>query len=353
VKALVPSGGTGSRLRPITHTSAKQLIPVANKPILDYVLRDIVAAGVTDIGIVTGDTGAEIEAFAGDGARWGARVSYLPQDAPRGLAHTVLIARDYLGDEPFIMYLGDNILRDGVAAFVREFERERPAAQILTVRVADPRRYGNVEMDGDRVARLVEKPQEPQSALALAGVYLFDARVHDAVRAIQPSARGELEITEAIQWLVDRGEPVRAVEAEGWWKDTGRVEDLLDANRLVLESTEASVRGDVDEASSVTGAVVVEPGARIENSTLRGPLCVGAGTVVRDSFVGPFTSIGPNCVVEDSELEHSVILEGCRLTGVQRLEDSLLGRDVVVERTDRKPKSYRLVVGDHGEVGIV
>ena len=353
MKALIPSGGAGVRLRPITHTSAKQLVPVANVPILHYVLDDVAEAGITECGIVVGETADEIRDAVGDGAPWGLNVTYIEQDAPRGLAHTVLIARDFLRDDPFVMYLGDNMLRDGIAGFVRAFEGSGLGAQIMVTPVADPRQFGVVVLEGDRVVRLEEKPQQPPSDLALVGVYLFDARIHDAVRTLEPSGRGELEITEAIQRLVDEGVPVGVHRVEGWWKDTGRLEDLLEANRLVLEGIAPRTDGSVDAASRVEGAVVLEPGARIENSTLRGPLVIGRDTVVRDSFIGPYTSIGPQCTVEDSEIEHSVIMEECSISGIHRLEDSLLGRGVVVARTDGRPKSYRLMVGDHGRVGIV
>jgi len=353
VKALIPAGGAGTRLRPITHTSAKQLVPVANKPILFYVLDDVAEAGVVETGIVVGETGDEIRDAVGDGSAWGLKVSYIEQEAPLGLAHTVLIARDFLGEDPFVMYLGDNMLRDGIVPFVQRFEGSGCSAQIMVTPVEEPEQYGVVEMDGDLVVRLVEKPAERISDLALVGVYLFDPSVHDAVRALRPSGRGELEITEAIQWLLDKGKDVTVHRVEGWWKDTGQPEDLLEANRLVLEGSESNNEGEVDAASKLSGTVILQKGARIENSKLRGPLIVGPNTVIKNSFIGPFTSIGPDCVVEDSEIEHSVIMEECRLRGVRRLEDSLLGRAVVVERSDERPRSYQLMVGDTGRVGLI
>ena len=353
MKALIPSGGAGTRLRPITHTSAKQLVPVANKPILFYVLDDIAEAGVVETGIVVGETGDEIRDAVGDGSNWGLKVTYIEQEAPLGLAHTVLVARDFLGEDPFVMYLGDNMLRDGIVPFVKRFEAEGCAAQIMVTHVEQPEQYGVVEMDGERVVRLVEKPQERISDLALVGVYLFDASVHDAVRALAPSGRGELEITEAIQWLLDKGNDVKVHRVQGWWKDTGQPEDLLEANRLVLEGSQPANEGEVDAASKLSGTVILQKGARIQNSKLRGPLIIGPNTVIKDSFIGPFTSIGPDCMVEDSEIEHSVIMEECRLRGVRRLEDSLLGRGVVVERSDDRPRSYQLMVGDSGRVGLI
>ena len=353
MKALVPAGGTGSRLRPITHTSAKQLVPVANKPILFYGLEALAAAGITEVGLVVGDTQAEITEAVGSGEAWGMRATYIRQDAPRGLAHCVLVGHEFLGEDDFVMYLGDNILKGGVTGIVREFETAKPNAQILLASVAEPQRFGVAELDGDRIVRLVEKPAVPPSDFALVGVYVFDAHIHEAVRSIRPSGRGELEITDAIQWLIDAGLDVRAHRIEGWWKDTGRLEDLLEANRLILEDLEGAVRGIVDKASTLVGSVVVEEGATVQSSTIRGPAVIGRYASVMDSFIGPYTSIGDGCVIEDSEIEHSVIMQGCRIRGMHRLEDSLLGREVVVERSDSKPKAYRLMVGDHGRVGVV
>ncbi|MGH9036541.1 MAG: glucose-1-phosphate thymidylyltransferase [Acidimicrobiia bacterium] len=354
MKALVLAGGAGTRLRPITHTSAKQLVPLANKPILFYGLESIAAAGVREVGIVVGDTAAAIEAAVGDGSRFGLSVTYLRQEAPLGLAHAVLIARDYLGDEPFVMYLGDNLLVGGINAFVDEFVRERPAAQVLLTKVEHPENFGVAELGPDgRLVRLVEKPKEPKSDLALIGVYLFDASVHAAVAAISPSWRGELEITDAIQYLLDTGHVVRPHVLEGPWIDTGKLQDLLEANRIVLEAVEHSVHGSVDAESRLVGRVVVEEGAEIVRSVVRGPVALGAGCRIVDSYIGPYSSIGPNCVVIDSEIEHSVILEGSRVEGVRRIEDSLIGRDALVCRSDSQPRAYRFMLSDHSEARVV
>jgi len=358
VKALILAGGAGTRLRPITHTSAKQLVPVANKPILFYGIEAMVAAGIKDIGVIVGDTRAEVMAALGDGSRWGAEITFIPQDAPLGLAHCVLIAGDFLGDDDFVMYLGDNLLEQDVAAFVYAFESARvgaepPAAQILLKRVPDPHRFGIAELDArGHVVRLVEKPADPPSDLALVGVYLFDRTIHDAVRAIEPSPRGELEITDAIQWLVDHGSRVRQEVLSGWWIDTGKLTPLLEANRLLLERIEPRIDGEVDEGSVLDGRVVVEAGARVVNSTLRGPLVIGAGAVVEHSFVGPFSAIGDRCEVRHSEIEHSVVMEGSRILDIQRLEDSLIGKDAVVSRTQVRPRALRLMVGDHCQVDV-
>ena len=353
MKALIPSGGAGTRLRPITHTSAKQLVPIANKPILFYGLEALAAAGIREVGLVVGDTAPEIEEAVGDGSPWGIEVTYIPQEAPLGLAHTVLISRDFLGEDDFVMYLGDNVLKGGITNLVRAFTERPCAAQILLAHVLDPQRFGVAELDGDRIVRLIEKPETPPSDLALVGVYLFTPLIHEAVRAIQPSGRGELEITDAIQWLIDNGHEVRPHLVEGWWKDTGKLNDLLDANRLIMEDLKPERSGTVDEASSLVGAVVLQEGSVVENSTIRGPAVVGRGTRVIDTFIGPYTAIGDACVIEDSEIEHSVIMERCVVRGMHRLEDSLLGKEVTVERSDDKPKAYRLMVGDHGRVGVI
>lgn len=358
MKALILAGGAGTRLRPITHTSAKQLVPVANKPILFYGIEAMVAAGITEIGVIVGDTRDEVMAALGDGSQWGASITFIPQDAPLGLAHCVLIASDFLGDDDFVMYLGDNLLEQDLAAFVHAFESQRhsfdpPAAQILLKRVPDPHRFGIAELDAEgNVVRLVEKPADPPTDLALVGVYLFDRTINDAVRAIAPSPRGELEITDAIQWLVDQGRRVRQEELTGWWIDTGKLTPLLEANRLLLEKIETRVDGEVDEASVLDGRVVVEAGARIVNSTLRGPLVIGAGTVVEHSFVGPFSAIGNDCRVTHSEIEHSVVMESSTITDIPRLEDSLIGKDVVVTRTQARPRALRLMVGDHCQIDV-
>ena len=355
MKGLILSGGAGTRLRPITHTSAKQLVPIANKPILFYGIEDMVAAGITDIGIVIGETGDEIRAAVGDGSALGASVTYLPQEAPLGLAHCVLIAQEFLGDDAFVMYLGDNMLEQGLTEFVERFDdrTDGAAAQILLAEVDDPRQFGVAELGPDgEVVRLVEKPSVPPSNLALVGVYLFDRHIHDAVRAIEPSPRGELEITDAIQWLIDAGHRVRHEVLAGWWIDTGKKDPLLDCNRLVLETLEPAVHGSVDGESRLDGRVVIEVGASVVRSTVRGPAIIGAGTVVADSYIGPFTSIAAGCEVVEAEIEHSVVLEGSRIAGVERVVDSLIGRDASVERSGVRPKALRLMLGDHSRVEV-
>ncbi len=358
MKALILAGGAGTRLRPITHTRAKQLVPVANKPILFYGLEAMAEAGIKEIGMIVGDTEAEVRAAVGDGSRWGLEVTYIPQAAPLGLAHCVLIAREFLGDDDFVMYLGDNLIRQGVKEFSDRFAVERrqldpAAAHILLAQVPDPHRFGIAELDDDgQVVRLVEKPVEPKSDLALVGVYLFGPAIHAAVATIEPSSRGELEITDAIQWLVDHGHRVRTEVLVGWWIDTGKLTPLLEANRLILETLERRIDGTVDADSRVEGRVVIEAGAVVEHSQIRGPAIIGAGTRIVHSFVGPFTAIDEDCEILHSEVEHSVILARTRVDHAGRLEDSLLGRDVEVTRSALLPRATRLMVGDDCRIDL-
>ncbi|WP_436758539.1 glucose-1-phosphate thymidylyltransferase [Streptosporangium sp. V21-05] len=353
MKALVLAGGSGTRLRPITHTSAKQLVPVANKPVLFYGLEAIAAAGVREIGIVVGDTHAEIEAAVGDGRAFGLEVTYIRQRAPLGLAHAVLVAHDYLGDDDFVMYLGDNFIVGGIDDVVERFTRERPAAHIMLTKVGDPRQFGVAELDATgRVVGLEEKPPVPKSDLALVGVYLFTAAIHEAVAELKPSWRGELEITDAVHWLIADGRRVESSVISGYWKDTGNVTDMLEVNRLVLESLEPRVDGLVDDASQLIGRVVVEPGAEIERSRVVGPAIIGPGARIRDSYIGPFTSIAAGCAVSGSEIEYSIVLPRSSIAGVSRIEASLIGHDVEVTPAPTTPRAHRLVLGDHSKVQI-
>ena len=353
MKALVLAGGSGTRLRPITSTSAKQLVPVANKPILFFGLEQIAAAGIVEVGIIVGDTAADIEAAVGDGSAFGLQVTYLRQTAPLGLAHAVLTAADYLGDDDFVMFLGDNLIEGGIGHLVDAFAADRPAAQLLLKQVADPQRFGvAVVDDAGRIERLVEKPADPPSDLALVGVYLFTPAIIDAARRITPSGRGELEITDAIQQLLDDGQTVRASRVEGWWLDTGKKDELLEANRIVLTTVKRRIDGDVDDASTLTGEVVVEAGAVVRGSVVRGPAVIGADARLTDCYVGPFTSIASGCVVERSELEFSVLMEDCHVTDVGRMEGSLLGREVHVARSTTRPTAQRFLLGDHSRVEV-
>ncbi|WP_419917533.1 sugar phosphate nucleotidyltransferase [Candidatus Poriferisocius sp.] len=377
MKGLILSGGAGTRLRPLTHTRAKQLVPIANKPVLFYGIEDMAAAGITEIAIVVGDTHQEIRDAVGTGERFGVSVTYIHQEAPLGLAHCVLIARDFLGDDCFVMYLGDNMLEQGLAGFVAQFEQQRKQdsrlatdsralddsqpstdcragrcrAQILLAPVGNPSSFGVAEIgpDGD-VVNLVEKPRDPPSNLALVGVYIFDASIHEAVRAIEPSARGELEITDAIHWLIRTGHRVDHRILEGWWIDTGKKDPLLECNRLVLDTITRQVDGMVDDTSRVEGRVVVAEGVRIVSSTVRGPVVIGAGSRIENTFIGPYTSIGANCVITDSELDHSVVLDGSHVIGINRITDSLIGQHVRVVRSPDHRSAARLLLGDHSQV---
>jgi glucose-1-phosphate thymidylyltransferase len=353
VKALILSGGAGTRLRPITHTSAKQLVPIANKPILFYGLEAIADAGIKEVGVVVGDTAEEIMAAVGDGSRWGLKTTYIRQEAPLGLAHAVLVSEAFLGDDDFVMYLGDNVIKGGVSALVDEFRETGPDSMILLAHVRDPQRFGVAELRDGRIARLIEKPKDPPSDLALVGVYLFTSAILEAARNIKPSWRDELEITDAIQYLIDEGKDVRPHVIAGWWKDTGKLEDLLEANRIMLDDIEPRLDGSVGDDSEIVGRVVVEAGAEIARSTIRGPAIIGAGTRIVDSFIGPYTAVSDRCLIQDSEIEHSVIWEGSTIIGIHRLEDSLIGKEVVVDRSQRKPKAYRLMLGDHSRVDVI
>ncbi len=353
MKALVLAGGSGTRLRPITHTSAKQLVPVANKPILFYGLEQIRDAGITDIGIIVGETAEEIRAAVGDGTALGIKATYIPQDEPLGLAHALLCGEDFLGEDDFVMFLGDNLIEGGITPMVRDFEERRPDAQILLKQVNDPERFGVAELDDEgAIVRLVEKPEVPPSDMALVGVYLFTPAIFEAAKAIEPSARGELEITDAIQHLIDDGHTVRSSVVTGWWLDTGKKDELLSANRIVLGGLRRRVDGAVDEDSEVVGSVVIEEGAELISSNVRGPAIIGAGTRLVDTYVGPFTSIASDCLIERTEIEFAVVLERCTVKDIPRIEGSLLGRDVTITRGERKPAAYRFMLGDDSQVGL-
>jgi glucose-1-phosphate thymidylyltransferase len=355
LKGLILSGGKGTRLRPITYTSAKQLVPVANKPVLFYGIEAMAAAGIREVGIIIApETGGEIRDAAGDGEQFGVKITYIEQDAPLGLAHAVLTAEPFLGSDPFVMYLGDNLLQGGIEDLVANFRRNQPEALILLTRVPDPQNYGVAELNAEGgVTQLVEKPAEPATDLALVGVYMFTPRIHEAARSIRPSGRGELEITDAIQWLVDAQHPVESHVVRGWWKDTGRLDDMLEANRLILETLERRVDGELTD-SQIDGRVVVEAGAVLERSTVRGPAVIGAGARLVDAYIGPYTAIGRNCTIDSAEIEHSILLEGSSVKGLDgRMESSLLGRDVVIARGERQPRAYRFMVGDSSEIGIL
>jgi glucose-1-phosphate thymidylyltransferase len=355
LRGLILSGGAGTRLRPITYTSAKQLVPVANKPVLFYGIEALVEAGVKEIGIVIApDTGDEITAAAGDGSDFGCSITYIPQAQPLGLAHAVLTAEEFLGRSPFVMYLGDNLLAEGITGLVSAFRDSQPDALILLTRVDDPSSYGVAELDGERVVRLVEKPKEPPSDLALVGVYLFGPPIFDAARSLEPSWRGELEITEAIDRLIEDGRRVESRVVSGWWKDTGQLADMLEANRLVLEELDPHIDGEVSDDCRVEGRVAVEAGAAVSGSVVRGPAVIGTGARISEAFIGPYTSIGAEVEITRSEVENSILLAGARVTDLgTRLEASLLGRNVSLTRSDGMPKTLRMMVGDNSEIELI
>ena len=351
MKGLVLAGGAGTRLRPITHTSAKQLVPIGNRPVLDFGLESISEAGITQTGIIVGETHREIRAHVGDGSRYGLEITYIHQPEPLGLAHAVLVACDFIGDDDFVMYLGDNLLTNGITDVVNRFRPGEAAAQVMLAKVSNPEQFGVAVLDeAGRVARLVEKPADPPSDLALVGVYLFSSRIVDAARAIRPAARGELEITDAVQWLIDNGDRVDAhIVSTGWWKDTGKLEDLLDANRIVLDALVPRNDGTLRD-SSTQGRVVIDHDVELIDSFVRGPAIIGRGTRLTRTFIGPYTSIAPDCEIVDSAIEHSVVLDHSTIRGVERLEDSLIGKRAMIGRSDRRPRAHRLMVGDHSQV---
>src|SRR5829696_2294359 len=355
LRGLILSGGKGTRLRPITHTSAKQLVPVANKPVLFYGIEAMAAAGIREIGIIIApETGDEIRAMAGDGSQFGVEITYIPQEEPLGLAHAVLTAEPFLGDAPFVMYLGDNLLQGGIADLVTAFRENEPDALILLTPVPDPENYGVAELNGSNtVKRLVEKPKEPATDLALVGVYMFTSGIHDAARAIRPSWRDELEITDAIQHLVDQGMAVDPHIVRGWWKDTGQVQDMLDANRLILDDVAERVEGELID-SRIEGRVVIEPGVVLERASVRGPAIIGAGSRITDAYIGPYSAVGENVTIERAELEYSIVLNGSSVRDLQgRIEASLIGRNVAIGRSPALPKAYRFVIGDNAEIAIL
>jgi glucose-1-phosphate thymidylyltransferase len=356
MKAIILSGGKGTRLRPLTYTGAKQLVPVANKPILWYGIESIVAAGITDIGIIISpETGNEVREKTGNGDRFGAKISYILQEEPAGLAHAVKVAQPFLGDSPFVMYLGDNLVQSDLNLFLGEFRAKNLDALTLLCRVPNPTAFGVAKVDETgRVLQLVEKPKVPPSDLALVGIYLFSPTVHHAIANIQPSPRGELEITDAIQYLIDAGKLVEARQIQGWWLDTGKKDDLLEANRVILDSCIGStIQGNVDEDSQVIGRVQIGKGSKIINSTIRGPVVIGENCHIEDCFIGPYSSIADQVTLIHADLEHSVLLQGARVTGVhQRIVDSLVGQRAQIKEAPKRPKALRFMVGDDSQIEL-
>ena len=354
MKALIASGGRGTRLRPITHTQNKHLIPIANKPILHYAIEAATGSGIRDIAIVHNADSNEVPNAIGDGSRWGARITYIPQLTPGGLSQVVALSEKFMGKDKFIFYLGDNMVVGGVKRFVDEFEKSGCNCFLTLAKVKDPERFGVPEIRDGRIISVEEKPKNPKSSFAVSGIYLYDSCIFEAVKSIKPSARGELEISDAHQYLIDKGYKVGYAEITGWWKDTGKPSDLLEANRLVLDNITSAIRGNVDAQSSVVGKAIIEKGARIINSVVRGPAIIGENCVIEDSYIGPFTAIGNNTVVRKSEVEYSIILRDCRILSVGiRLEGSILGNDVEVVEGSGKPRVHRFMIGDQSRVEVV
>jgi glucose-1-phosphate thymidylyltransferase len=357
VKGVVLAGGKGTRLRPLTFTGAKQLVPIANKPVIFYAIEDLVEAGITDIGVVVPADSQmarqQIMTALGDGAAFGATITYIDQDAPKGLAHAVSICREFVGDEKFVVYLGDNFIREGIVPQVQAFRSGTMNALLLLYRVPEPQGLGIAVVEDGRVVELQEKPQVPKSDLAIIGIYLLDRHFFEVAEGLTPSARGELEITDALARLITLGYTVQPEIVTGWWIDTGKHHDMLTANRLVLETIETCVAGHVDAQSQVDGRVTIEPGVEIVHSIVRGPAIIGRGTRIVDSFIGPFTSVGPCCLIEHSEVEHSIVMEGSTISHLPwRVEGSLIGRNVELSRSTLKPRAHKLLLGDYSQVRL-
>jgi glucose-1-phosphate thymidylyltransferase len=355
MKAIILAGGKGTRLKPLTNTLAKQLIPVANKPILYYAMEQITRAGINDIGIVISpENGKQIQENVGDGSRWKARITYIVQSVPGGLAHAVKTARNFLGDSSFLMFLGDNLIQGGIAGFVEEFKVHSPEALILLKKVSNPRSFGVAELDGaGKVVQLVEKPREPKSDLAVVGVYLFTPRIHESISRIKPSWRNELEITDAIQDLLDSGLTVRSHILDGWWLDTGNKDDLLEANRVVLDDlVQRNLNGEIDSRSEITGRVEIQAGARIESSIIRGPVSIGRGCLIKDSYIGPFTSIASETKIDHSFIEYSIVLENASIFNIERIIYSVIGRGSIIKRNASDQADQKIFVGDYTNLVI-
>jgi glucose-1-phosphate thymidylyltransferase len=353
LKALIASGGRGTRLRPITHTQNKHLIPIANKPILHYSIEAAVEAGIKQVGIVHNADSREVPDYIGDGSRWGIKITYIPQQVPGGLAQVVQLAEDFIGDDKFIFYLGDNMLVGGIKRFVEEFEKSSCNCYLTLAKVKDPERFGVPEIRDGRIIRVDEKPERPKSGYAVAGIYLYDRNIFDAVRSLKPSARGELEISDAHTWLIERGLKVGFTEITGWWKDTGKPTDLLEANRLVLDNIEPHIDVEINKQSDVAGRVVVEKGSQIINSKIRGPVIIGKDCIIENSYIGPYTSLGDRTMVRNSEIEYSIILRECKIISVGiRIEGSILGNDVEIVEANGKPRVHRFMIGDQSRIEV-
>ncbi len=358
MKALITSGGKGTRLRPLTHTSNKHLIPIANKPMIHYVIEAVIQAGIKEIGIVINiETGDEIKEALGKGDKWGVKFTYILQEAPRGLAHVVKVSQDFIKKTPFVFYLGDNVLVGGIERFIEEFIKNKNNCQLILAKVKEPQRFGVAELKDGRVIRVEEKPKKPRSPFAITGIYLYDHSIFEAVNNITPSSRGELEISDAHQYLINNGYVVGYSEITGWWKDTGKPEDLLEANRLILDKIidgyDPMILGDVDSSSDIVGKVIIEKGAKVINSAIRGPVIIGENTLIKNSYIGPFTSIYYGCEIKNSEIEYSILLENCKIVDASvRIKRSLLGRGVKIYKNTSKPSTHKFILGDQSTIKL-
>ncbi len=353
MKALIASGGRGTRLRPITHTQNKHLIPIANKPILFYAIETVVEAGIKEIAIVHNADSQEVPQFVGDGSRWGAKITYLPQEKPGGLAQVVALADSFVGNDKFVFYLGDNMVVGGIKRFIDEFEQSGSNCFLTLAKVKDPERFGVPEIQDGKIIRVEEKPKAPKSQYAVSGIYLYDKHIFEAVKSLKPSVRGELEISEAHQYLIDQGYKIGYAEITGWWKDTGKPSDLLEANRLVLDNIKPYVEGEIDKQSEVSGKVAIGTGTKIINSKVRGPVVIGSNSLIVNSYLGPFTSIGDRTHVQNSEVEYSIVLDECKILSVGiRIEGSILGNDVEIVEANGKPRVHRFMIGDQSRIEV-
>ena len=352
MKGLILSGGYGTRLRPLTYSQQKQLIPVGNKPILFYAIEDLIEAGIKDIGIIVGPNKEQVIDMV-KSKDWNANIGFIYQSEPKGIAHAIIVAEDFLDNEPFVMYLGDNILKEGIVEHVEEFKQSDAEASILLTKVPNPQEFGIAELnEKNEIVRLIEKPKTPPTNFAVIGIYMFRPAIFQAVKEIRPSWRNQLEIVDAIQWLIDHDYKVKSVFVKGWWKDTGKPEDIIHANRLVLDEIEETRNFGILKNSKINGRVVIEKDAVIENSLIKGPAIIGKNSRIMDSYIGPYTSIGENCEVKDSEIEDSVVMEGTNIKGIKRIVESLIGRGAKVTENDSLPKGHRLVIGDNSQVKI-
>ena len=353
MKALIASGGHGTRLRPLTHTQNKHLIPIANKPILHYAIEAAVDAGIKQIGIIHNADSKEVPNAIGNGKRWGVKITFIPQKTPAGLAHVVKIAEKFIGKDNFIFYLGDNMVVGGVKRFIDEFEKSDCNCWLTLARVKDPERFGVPVIKNNKIIKVEEKPSKPKSQFAVAGIYIYDRHIFEAVKKIKPSARGEYEISDAHTYLIEHGYKVGYSEITGWWKDTGKPADLLEANRLVLDNIEPNIKGDTDKISSVLGKVILEEGSKVVNSVIRGPAIIGKNAIIENSYIGPFTSIGNNTIIQNAEVEYSIVLRDSKIMNVKlRIEGSILGNDVEIVEANGKPHVHRFMIGDQSRVEV-